>query len=161
MTLSRRASLSLVAALAFVSTSVVSAQGVEQPRVPLRTALQEINTLRAEYADGVNRKAAAELTAIYLSDAILVRGDGSTVVGREAIGAWLTEQAPGWGTATLSSDTVRVYGNTAWDVGTMSSQGSDGAMSTSRYLVVLWRGAQRWQIASVAVVPADRVTATK
>jgi ketosteroid isomerase-like protein len=161
MTPSRRASLSLFAALAFVGTSVVRAQGVEAPRVPLRTALHEINTLRAEYADGVNKKATATLTGMYLSDAIVIRPDGSTLVGREAIGAWLAEQASGWGTTTLSSDTVRVFGNTAWDVGTMSSQGSDGAVSTSRYLVVLRRGVQQWQIASVAVVAADRVTATK
>ena len=161
MTPSRRASLSLVAALAFVGTSVVSAQGVEAPRVPVRTAMNEINTLRAEYADGVNKKATGALTAMYLPDAILIRPDGSTLVGRTAIGASLAEQAPGWGTTTISSDTVRVYGNTAWDVGTMSSQGSDGAVSTSRYLVVLRRGVQQWQIASVAVVPADRVTATK
>ena len=41
----------------------------------------------------------------------------------------LAEQAPTWGQTKISSDTMRVFGNTAWDVGTMSSQGADGAVS--------------------------------
>jgi hypothetical protein len=95
MTPSRRASLSLFAALAFVGTSVVRAQGVEAPRVPLRTALHEINTLRAEYADGVNKKATATLTGMYLSDAIVIRPDGSTLVGREAAHGWPSKHPAG------------------------------------------------------------------
>jgi hypothetical protein len=54
-----------------------------------------------------------------------------------------------------------VFGNTAWDVGSMSSRGSDGHQSVQRYLVVLRRGVQTWQISSVAVVPETPVTATK
>ncbi len=56
---------------------------------------------------------------------------------------------------------MRVFGNTAWDVGSLSSQGSGGEASTSQYLVVLRRGLREWKISSVAVVPATRVTATK
>ena len=153
-------SLPLVAALAFVPTSPASAQGVEQPRVPLRTAIAELNTLRSTYADLYNKKDAAAITAMYLPDAVMVRGDGSTLLGQAAIGKALGEDAAGWQQITLSSDTTRVFGNTAWDVGTMNSGGSDGQPSVSRYLVVLRRGVQDWKISSVAVVPVTTVTAT-
>lgn len=163
MTPGRRttSSLCLLAVLALVAASVVRAQGIETPRVPLRTALMEINTLRAEYADDYNKKATALLTAMYMPDAVSVRADGTTLLGRGAIGQALAQEAPSWGEATISSDTVRVFGNTAWDIGTMSSRDSDGQVRVSRYLVVLRRGVQRWRISSVAVVPQATVTATK
>lgn len=163
MTASRRAqfSLPLVAALAFAPTSLAAAQGVDAPRVPLRTAIKEINTLRAEYADLYNKKDAAALTAMYLPDAVMIRDDGSTLLGQAAIGKVLADQAESWQRITITSDTMRVFGNTAWDVGSLSSQGSEGEASVSRYLVVLRRGVQEWKIISVAVVPATRVTATK
>ena len=163
MTLSRRArcSLPLVAALAFVATSLARAQGIEAPRVPLRTAINEINTLRSAYAGAYNKKDAAALTAMYLPDAVAIRADGSTLLGRAAIGKALAEEAASWGQTTISSDTVRVFGNTAWDIGTLSSQGSEGDASVSRYLVVLRRGLQQWNISSVAVVPETRVKSTE
>jgi uncharacterized protein (TIGR02246 family) len=163
MTASRcaRSSLQLIAALAFVAPSLARAQGIEAPRIPLRTALKEINTLRAEYASAYNSKDAAGLTAMYLPDAIVIRGDGSTLRGRAAIGKAMAEEAASWHQITISSDTVRVFGNTAWDVGTLSDQGSDSEAKVSRYLVVLRRGLQEWNISSVAVVPQTRVTATK
>jgi ketosteroid isomerase-like protein len=155
------ASLLLSLALALTTTSVAAAQGIEAPRVPLRTALKEINTLRAEYAALYNRKDTTSLSAMYLPDAIVVRADGSTLMGRAAVGKAFSEDAAGWGQITLSSDTTRVFGNTAWDVGSMSSQGSDGDQRVQRYLVVLRRGVQTWQISSLAVVPETSVTATK
>jgi uncharacterized protein (TIGR02246 family) len=163
MTASRcaRSSLQLIAALAFVAPSLARAQGIEAPRIPLRTALKEINTLRAEYASAYNSKDAAGLTAMYLPDAIVIRGDGSTLRGRAAIGKAMAEEAASWHQITISSDTVRVFGNTAWDVGTLSDQGSASEAKVSRYLVVLRRGLQEWNISSVAVVPQTRVTATK
>jgi ketosteroid isomerase-like protein len=150
-------SLRLAAALALVASSSAAAQGVEQPRVPLRTALAELNTLRSTYADLYNKKDAAALSAIYAPDAVVIRGDGTTLLGQAAIGKALGEDAPGWKQITLKSDTTRVYGNTAWDVGTMTS-GSDATVS--RYLVVLRRGVQDWKISSLAVVPMTSVAAT-
>jgi hypothetical protein len=82
-------------------------------------------------------------------------------MGRAAIGQSLAEKAPSWGQSTISPDTLRVFGNTAWEVGTMSSQDSDGAVTTSRYLVVLRRGVEAWKVSSVALVPAAHGTATK
>ncbi len=163
MSATRRAQfgLPLVAALALFATSPAAAQGVDAPRVPLRTAIKEINTLRAEYATLYNKKDAGALTAMYLPDAVMVRDDGSTLLGQAAIGKALAEGAASWQQLTISSDTMRVFGNTAWDVGSLSSKGSGGDSSTSQYLVVLRRGVQEWKISSLAVVPATRVTATK
>jgi ketosteroid isomerase-like protein len=144
-----------------VVTSLAHAQGIETPRVPVRTAIKEINTLRAEYADLYNHKDAAALTAMYLPDAVMIRDDGSTVLGRTAIGQALGEDAASWKSITISSDTMRVFGNTAWDVGTLSSQTAEGDATVSHYLVVLRRGVQRWRISSLAVVPEGRATATK
>jgi ketosteroid isomerase-like protein len=152
-----RFGLPLATALAFVSTSLAAAQGVEQPRVPLRTAIAEINTLRSTYADLYNRKDAAALTAMYLSNAVVIRGDGTTLLGQTAIGKALGEDAASWQQITLSSDTTRVYGNTAWDVGTMRSGGESGG---NRYLVVLRRGMEEWKISSLAVVPMTSMAAT-
>jgi ketosteroid isomerase-like protein len=164
MNASRRvmSSLPLAMAFALLTTSLAAAQGIESPRVPVRTAIKELNTLRAEYAGLYNKKDAAALTAMYLPDAVLVRSDGSTLIGRSAIGKALAEEAPTWSQITILSDTMRVYGNTAWDVGSMSSQGSGSDQSvTHRYLAVLHRGVQAWRITSVAVVPETRVTAAK
>jgi uncharacterized protein (TIGR02246 family) len=156
-----RFSLPLLAALALVATAPAAAQGVEQPRVPLRTAIKEINTLRSEYADLYNKKDAAALTAIYLPDAVVIRADGSTLMGQAAIGKAMGEEAASWKQVTLSSDTMRVFGNTAWDVGSMSSTGgSDSEPSVTRYLVVLRRGVQEWRISSLAVLPMANVAAT-
>ena len=163
MKASRRArfSLPLVATLVFAATSSAAAQGVEAPSVPLRTAIEEINTLRSEYMDHYNRKDAAALVAMYLPDAVMIRRDGSTLVGQAAIGKALAAEAAGWQQVTLSSDTMRVFGNTAWDMGSMSSHGSGNEASVSHYLVVIRRGLREWKISSVAVVPALRPTATE
>jgi len=150
-------SLPLAVGLALALTSSGAAQGVEQPRVPLRTALAELNTLRSTYGDLYNKKDAAALSAMYLPDAVVIRGDGTTLLGQAAIGKALGEDAAGWKQITLASDTTRVFGNTAWDVGTMRS-GSDATVS--RYLVVLRRGVTEWKISSLAVVPMTSVAAT-
>lgn len=163
MSASRRAGfgLSLAAAFAFIATASAHAQGIETPRVPLRTAIKELNTLRAEYADLYNKKEVSALTAMYLPDAVVVRADGSTLVGRTAIGKALAQDAPTWKPMTITSDTMRVFGNTAWDMGTLSTQTPTGDPAVSHYLVVLRRGIQTWRVTSLALVPAAQVTATK
>jgi len=163
MSASRRArsSLPLVALLAFIATGFAHAQGIESPRVPVRTAIKEINTLRAEYTDLYNKKDVAAITAMYLPDAVMVRPDGSTLLGKPAIGKALAEEAPSWQQIAIKSDTMRVFGNTAWDVGTLTSRSPQGDATVSHYLVVLRRGVEAWQVSSLAVVGEPRVTASK
>lgn len=154
-------SLPLVALLAFVAAPAAYAQGIESPRVPLRTAIKEINTLRAEYADLYNKKNADALTAMYLPDAVVIRADGSTLLGQSAIGKALADEAPTWQPMTVASDTMRVFGNTAWDMGTLTTRSPEGTASVSHYLVVLRRGVEKWRVSSLAVVDQKPVTATK
>ena len=153
MTLARRARAwpLLMVSLAFLIPSVASGQGIERPRVPLRTALDELRGLREEYAEAFNRKDTAKLVSTYAPDATLIGGDGTVLTGRDAIQKSL--EAGPWMKMSIASDTVRVFGNTAVDVGTVRMSGSEGHEDVSHYLVVLRRGVTAWKINSLAVVP--------
>ena len=77
--------------------------------------------------------------------------DGGVLKGKEAIQQSL--EAGPWQMMSIASDTVRVFGNTAVDVGTVRMAGSGGHQEVSHYLVVLRRGVNTWKINSLAVVP--------
>jgi uncharacterized protein (TIGR02246 family) len=153
MTLARRvcAWLPLVVSLAFLLPGVAIGQGIERPRVPVRTALSEISAFREEYAQTYNNKDAAALAGMYAPDATLIAGDGTMLTGKEAIRKSL-ESGP-WLKMSITSDSVRVFGNTAYDVGTVRMSGSEGHEDVSHYLVVLRRGVTVWKLNAVAVVP--------
>ena len=153
MTLARRgrAWLPLVVSLAFLLPNVANGQGIEKPRVPIRTALDELRVIREEYAEAFNKKDTATLVAMYAADATLIGGDGNVLKGKEAIQKSL--EAGPWQMMSIASDTVRVFGNTAVDVGTVRMAGSGGHQEVSHYLVVLRRGVNTWKINSLAVVP--------
>lgn len=137
----------LLGVLVLGMPAAAGAQGVETPRIPLRTALNEISALRVEYATALNKKDVPALTALYAPDAVIITANGKEVVGRTAISAALAADTAS-GTVSINSDTVRVFGHTAWDIGTVTSGGS-----TQHYLVVLRRGLTDWLITSIAVVP--------
>jgi ketosteroid isomerase-like protein len=139
--------LSLLAALTVAVPALANAQGIETPRIPLRTALNEISAFRAEYESAYNKHDLPALTAMYTPDAVVIMTTGEQVMGRAAIGKMLAADSAA-GTTRFESDTTRVVGHTAWEVGTMSSD-----KGVARYLVVLRRGLKDWQLASVAVVP--------
>jgi uncharacterized protein (TIGR02246 family) len=147
-----RASLAS-AALLLLAVPAAMAQGVEAPRLPLRTALDELNTVRTEYAEAFNAKNAAAVTDMYAEDAMLVSGDGTLLKGKAAIGMWLADGAKGWPHMVIESDSVRVYGRTAVDVGTLRMHPEGGAEQVARYMVVLRRGMRVWKVVSVASVP--------
>jgi hypothetical protein len=54
---------------------------------------------------------------------------------------------------SIASDTVRVFGNTAIDVGTVRTSRSEGGEDVAHYLVVLRRGVKVWKVNSLAAVP--------
>jgi uncharacterized protein (TIGR02246 family) len=153
MTLARRfrAWLPLMVSLAFFVPNVANGQGIEKPRVPLRTALDELTALREEYSEAFNKKDTATLVDMYAPDAIVIPGDGTVLTGREAIRKNL--EAGPWGKMSIASDTVRVFGNTAIDVGTVRTSRSEGGEDVGHYLVVLRRGVKVWRVNSLAVVP--------
>ena len=146
-----RAWLPLLVSFTIVLPNVAIGQGIERPRVPVRKALDEIRVLRAEYADAFNKQDTATLVGMYAPDAILIRGDGTMLTGKDAIRKSL--EAGPWGKLSIDSDTVRVFGNTAYDVGTASTSRKDGGEDVGRYLVVLRRGVNDWRISSLASVP--------
>jgi uncharacterized protein (TIGR02246 family) len=146
-----RAWLPLMVSFTVVLPNVAIGQGIERPRVPIRKALDEIRVLRAAYADAFNKQDTATLVGMYAPDAILIRGDGTMLTGKDAIRKSL--DAGPWGKLSIDSDTVRVFGNTAFDVGTARTSRKDGGEDVGRYLVVLRRGIDDWRISSLASVP--------
>ncbi|MGH7497989.1 MAG: YybH family protein [Gemmatimonadales bacterium] len=148
-----RSWLFLAVSLVFVAPSIAGAQGIEKPRIPLMTALDEIRDLREAYADAFNRKDTVTVVGMYAPDAIVIQADGSVLVGKDAIRKSMGAEAPTWPHMTINSDSVRVVGHTAWDIGTTHSQDAAGGEQVSHYLVVLRRGLKYWKVNSVAVVP--------
>jgi uncharacterized protein (TIGR02246 family) len=153
MTLARRlrAWLPLTMSLVFLLPNLASGQGIEKPRVAVRTALDELRALRAEYSEAFNKKDTATLVDMYAPDATVIRGDGTMLTGKEAIQKSI--EAGPWQKMSIESDTVRVFGNTAVDVGTVRRSRSEGGEDVSHYLVVLRRGVKVWKINSLAAVP--------
>ena len=146
-----RAWLPLMVSLAFLLPNVANGQGIERPRVPLRTALDELRVLREAYSEAFNKKDTATLVDMYAPDAIVIRGDGTMLTGKEAIQKSL--EAGPWSKMSIASDTVRVFGNTAYDVGTVRTSRSGGDEDVGHYLIVLRRGLKVWNISRLAVVP--------
>ena len=146
-----RAWLPLMLSFAFLLPNVADGQGIERPRVPVRTALDELRVLRAAYSEAFNNKDTATLVDMYAPDAIVIRGDGTMLKGKEAIQK--SFEAGPWSKMSIASDTVRVFGNTAYDVGTVRTSRSGGDEEVSHYLVVLRRGVKVWNISSLAAVP--------
>lgn len=149
--LSRAVPIALTLGLA--TPTIVGAQGVEEPRIPLRTALMELNTLRTEYAEAFNRKDGAALASVYAPDAVLIDANGVKVSGAAAIREYMVERSEEGGHMVLESDSVRVYGNTAVDMGTVTIHPEGGGEDVAHYLSVSRRGMAGWKLVSVAVVP--------
>lgn len=150
-----RPAVALLLTLALAAPSVARAQ-IEEGRVPLRTAVTELQTFRAEYADDYNKKDVAALTALYAPDAIVIMRDGSVLTGQAAIKKAFMTDAAKMPHVVIVSDSMRVYGNTAMDQGTLTSHPAAGGALVDRYLVVLRRGMQDWKIVRLAVVPVAK-----
>ena len=132
--------------------SVAVAQGVAADRARLRTAMDDLRAVRTEYVEAYNRKDAAAITAMYADDAILIQPDGTMLTGTEEIGKAMAEAAPTWAHSVISSDTVRVYGSTAVDIGTFTVHPAGGGEVVNRYTSVLRRGMRGWKLTHVIVM---------
>lgn len=152
---SRRA-VPLLIALGLLGPSVASGQGIPANRIPLRTSLNEIATLRSAYTDAFNKKDHAAITGMFAPEAVIIYGDGTMVSGWEAIGARMTEESKTWNHAVIASDTVRVYGNTAVDIGTFTHHLKQGGEEVARYTVMSRRGMKGWSIEHVVLVPMPK-----
>jgi uncharacterized protein (TIGR02246 family) len=136
--------------------NVANGQGIERPRVPLRTARDELRVFREAYAEAYNKKDTVSVAGMYTPDAVVIQSNGDVVMGHDAIQKAIADNAPKWTQITITSDTLRVVGNTAWDVGTSRTQRSEGGEQVSHYLTVLRRGLKSWKIDRLAVVPESR-----
>ena len=145
---------SAVSLAVLLAPSAAAAQGIESPRIPLRTALNEIATVRSEYADAFARNDVGALAGVYTADAVIITGDGAMASGGEQIRALLDQQVARLGKVTITSDTVRVYGRTAVDIGRIVAQPDSGGDEASRYVAVLRKGMRGWKLAHVVTVPA-------
>jgi uncharacterized protein (TIGR02246 family) len=135
---------SAVSLVVLLAPSAAAAQGIESNRTPLRTALNEIATVRSEYADAFARNDVGALAGVYTADAVIITGDGAMSSGAEQIRGLLDQQVARIGKVAISSDTVRVYGRTAVDIGRIVAQ----------HVAVLRKGMRGWKLAHVVTIPA-------
>ncbi len=152
-----RLCLSVATALACLAPSIASGQGIKRPTTPVRTARDELREFREAYAAAYNKKDTVSVADMYGPNAVVIQGDGTVLMGQDAIRSAVAERAPKWTQITITSDTLRVVGTTAWDVGTSRTQGPDGGEQVSHYLTVLRRGLKAWKIDRLAVVPESHM----
>lgn len=152
MTALSRPAIAFVLALAVAAPFPALAQ-IEPDRVPLQTALTELHRLREEYAQAYNKKDAGALAAMYTDDAVMVTSTGAVFVGNAAIRTAFSAAAPTFPHLVITSDTLRVFGNTAVDQGTLIQHPTKGGEMKHRYLAVLRRGMQEWKLVRVMSVP--------
>lgn len=150
ITVRRHASLLL--ALLAVAPMALQAQ-IAADRVPLRTALADIGTLRTEYAEAYNKKDGAAVAKLYTKDAVSIGADGTVLDGYDAILGAMKAGAADFAHLVISSDTVQVYGATAIDQGLATMHPAGGGEIKARYLVVLRRDMNGWKILRHTTIP--------
>lgn len=150
MTVRRNASFLL--ALLAAAPMALQAQ-IPADRVPLRTSLADIGTLRTEYVEAYNRKDAAALSKLFTKDAVSIAADGTVLDGYDAISGAMAAGAPTFPHMVISSDTVQVFGATAIDQGMITTHPAAGGEMKARYMVVLRRDINGWKIHRVTTVP--------
>ncbi|HEU4829266.1 MAG TPA: nuclear transport factor 2 family protein [Gemmatimonadales bacterium] len=151
--MSVRTSLSRALLFALMlAPSLAFAQGIAADRQRLRTAMDDLRALRTEYVEMYNKKDAAGVTNLYADDAIVIQPDGTMLTGTEEIGKAMTEESKDWAHAVIESDTLRVYGSTAVDIGSFTTHPAGGGEQKMRYTSVLRRGMNGWKLTHVVVM---------
>jgi ketosteroid isomerase-like protein len=149
---------SLAVLLLCVAVPIAAGQGIKKSATPLRTARDELREFREAYAEAYNNKDTVTVAGMYTPNAVVIQGNGTVVMGKDAIQSLIAKNAPKWKHITLTSDTLRILGNTAWDVGTSRVEAAEGGELVSHYLTVLRRGARFWKLDRVAVVPVTQAS---
>ena len=121
-----RTRMALLLAFAITAPAAAHAQ-IDSGRVPLRTAMTELHTFRAAYADFYNKKDAAGLATTYAPDAHLLLSDGTVLSGIAAIKAYTTKMAPTFPHLVITPGTTVVFGSTAVEDGTLTYHPATGA----------------------------------
>jgi uncharacterized protein (TIGR02246 family) len=142
--------------LACLAPAAAAGQGIKRPTTPVRTARDELRAFREDYQEAYNKKDSVTVAGMYASDAIVINADGTVLSGQDAIQKAIYANAKNWSQLTITSDSLRVVGSTAWDVGTTRRQLSEGGEQVSHYLTVLRRGVKYWKLSRLALVPESR-----
>jgi uncharacterized protein (TIGR02246 family) len=141
-----------------VAPPIAAGQGIKPGAPALRTARDELREFREAYAAAYKAKDTVTVAGMYTPNAIVIQGDGTVLVGKDAIGKAIAADAPTLTQLTITSDTMRVVGNTAWDVGTAHRELTAGGEQVVHYLSVLRRGSKSWKLDRLALVPESRTT---
>ncbi|MGH7584448.1 MAG: nuclear transport factor 2 family protein [Gemmatimonadales bacterium] len=137
-------------AAALAVPAMATAQGI-RPHIPVSTTLGDIAKVRAAYVDAYNDRNAPAVNGMYTADAIVLAADGSETSGGPAISRRNLDSATAWQPATMHSAGVKLYGATAVDVGTWTTQPSGGAAIVQRYLAVFRHGVNGWKLQALAL----------
>ena len=154
MSLRVRSAAALLFVLAGSAPTVVGAQ-IEEGRIPLQTAMTELFRFREAYAESYNSKNVAAVSAMYDTSAVVILANGTMLKGRVAINKSLTDAAP-LPHMVIESDSIRVFGNTAIDVGTLKMHPSGAPEIVTRYIVVLRRGFNEWKLVYASQTPVAK-----
>jgi len=148
-----RTQLSLGALLLCALPVVAVGQGIPKEATPLRTSRDELRDFREAYVEAYNKKDTVAVAKMYNPNAVVIQGNGNVLVGHDAIQKSIATGAPKWTELTINSDTLRVVGKTAWDVGTSRTRGAEGGEQVYHYLALFRRGNVSWKIERLAIVP--------
>ena len=152
---SPRTRTALLLAFALVAPATVRAQ-IDSGRVPLKTALSELSTFRAAYADFYNKKDAAGLATMYAPNAHSLLSDGTVLSGVAAIKEYSTKMASSFPHIVITPGSTVVFGNTAVEDGTLTYHPASGPTLVEHYHVVLRRGMKDWALLHTAAVTAAK-----
>ena len=152
----RRHAFQLALIAGFAIPAIASGQGIPKGHVPVSTTLGDIAKVRAAYAEAWNAKDAKTLNAMYTADASVIDVDGSVTSGWKDIAKKNEDAAPNWPHTVITSQSVKLYGTTATDLGTVAMHPAAGGEMTYHYLVVLRHGVNGWKLQNIAVAPIPK-----
>jgi uncharacterized protein (TIGR02246 family) len=114
-----------------------------------------VDALRASYVEHYNMGHADMVADMYAEDAVALMADGSVLLGREEIAAWLAEQmAAGSPEVTLEQIDEMAFGDTVitighWSVTATPAEGAEPVMRGGHYMAAHTPSADRWEVGGV------------
>lgn len=114
-----------------------------------------VDALRTSYVEHYNMGHPEMVADMYAEDAVARMADGSVLLGREAIAAWLTEQMAGASPeVALEQIDGRVFGDTViaigrWSVTMTPEEGAEPVTRAGHYMSAHTPSADGWEVAGV------------
>jgi uncharacterized protein (TIGR02246 family) len=130
-----------------------SLDGADATAADARTA--GIDALRASYVEHYNMGHADMVADMYAEDGVALMADGSVLLGREAIAAWLAEQMAGASPeVALEQIDQMAFGDSVvtigrWSVTVTAEEGAAPVTSGGHYMAAHTPSADGWEVAGV------------